>query len=137
MSTDQNKALISKMFDEVMNKRNFSELEGISAPEFVNHGMPSGKPGPEGFKEIIMMFIDAFPDMQISIEQLVGDGDMVATRGSWKGTHRGDFMGLPATGKEATVTYQDMWKIQNGKCLENWVDMDIAGLMRQLGAMPS
>ena len=137
MSTDQNKAIIRKMFEDVMNNRNFSALNELIAPEFVNHGMPVNKPGPDGFKEILTLFLDAFPDMKISIEQLLAEGDMVATRGSWTGTNKGSFMGMPASGKEAKVTYQDMWKIENGKCVENWVDMDIAGLMRQLGAMPS
>ena len=137
MSTDQNKALVRKMFDEVMNKRNFSKIADYIAPEFVNHGMPVSGPGPDAFKEILNMFVESFPDMLINVETVIGEGDLVATRGSWKGTHKGDFMGLPATGKEVVVTYQDMWRIQDDKGVENWVDMDIAGLMRQLGAMAS
>jgi steroid delta-isomerase-like uncharacterized protein len=137
MSADQNKAIVRKIFEEGINKRNLSVVEEYIGPGYVNHGIPSPKPGPEGFKEIIRQFTDSFPDMEITVEEVISDNETVATRGSWTGTNQGSFMNMPATGKHVKVSYMDFWKIENGKCVENWVQMDIAGLMQQLGSMQS
>jgi len=135
MANDQNKKLIERMFNEVMNGRNFNELDQILTPGFINHGIPDVKPGPAGFKEALQQFLDGFPDMKINPENFIVDGDMVATRGYWTGTHKGSFMGIPGSGKQVRVDYIDLWKVQNGKCVENWVQMDMVGLMHQVGAM--
>ena len=135
--SDQNKKLIQQLFGEAMNGRNLAILNNIIAPDFVNHGIPDSKPGPEGFKAIVQGFLDAFPDMGINVEQIVTEGDTVATRGYWTGTNKGSFMGLPATGKKVRVEYADFWKIKNEKCIENWVQMDFAGLMQQLSGIPA
>jgi steroid delta-isomerase-like uncharacterized protein len=137
MSADKNKEIIRKIFEDGMNNRNFSVFEEYVSPQYVNYGIPGHQPGIEGFKEIIKQFTDAFPDMKITQDEIVADGDSVATRGSWTGTNKGSFMGMPATGKQVNVQYMDFWKLKDGKCVENWVQMDIAGLMQQLGAMPS
>lgn len=120
------------MFEEGMNKKKFSLMNGLIAENYINHDMP-GEPGAEGFKKMIQGFFEGFPDMQIRLDNVIGDGDMVATRGEWTGTHSGSFMGIPATGKKVKVKYIDMWRLENGKGVENWVQMDIAGLMQQLG----
>ncbi|HMD00629.1 MAG TPA: ester cyclase, partial [Ferruginibacter sp.] len=65
---------------------------------------------------------------------VAGDGDIVATRGEWTGTHSGDFMNTPATGKKVKVKYMDMWRLEDGKAVENWVQMDMPGLWQQLNA---
>jgi len=135
MNTTQNKALVERLFAEAMNGRNFSILNEILAPEFVNHSMPMPYPGPEGFKVVIEGFTTAFPDMQISLEQIIGEGDLVATAGHWTGTHRGDFMGMPATGRQVNIRFMDIWKIENGKAVGNWVQMDNLAIMQQLGVM--
>ena len=75
--------------------------------------------------------------MKLTIENTVCEGNTVATRGYWTGTNKGSFQGNPATNKTVTVSYCDFWKIENGKCTENWVNMDIAGLMTQLGFLPT
>ena len=137
MSAEQNKEIIRKIFNEGMNNRNFSVADEYVSAEYVNYGIPGHRRGVEGFKEIIKQFLDAFPDMKITQEEIIADGDIVATRGYWEGTNEGSFMGMPATGKQVRVSYMDFWKLQNGKCMENQVQMDIAALMQQLGAMPS
>ena len=133
----ENKAIIRKIFEEGMNNQNLSVIEQYVSPQYVNHGIPGHQPGIDGFKEIVKQFSDAFPDMKITQEEVTGEGDIVAARGSWTGTNKGSFMGMPATGKHVKVQYMDFWKLKDGKCIENWVQMDIAGLMQQLGAMPS
>ena len=136
MSTETNKKLIERVFNEAMNERNFGILDEIVAPGYVNYGIPNSKTGAAGLKAILQQFLDAFPDMKITIEHVIGEGNMVATSGYWTGTNKGSFMGAPASGKEVKVAYIDFWKIENGKCAENWVQMDMIGLMMQTGAMP-
>ena len=136
MTAEQNKKLIERLFTEVMNGKNVELIDEIVAPSFSNHGIPNAKPGPSGFKEVVQQFITGFPDIQITIQQLVADGDTVATRGYWTGTNNGAFMGAPATGKQVRVDYIDWWKVENGKCAENWVQMDMPALMAQLGLQP-
>ena len=137
MPADKNKEIIRKIFEDGMNNRNLSVFEEYVSPQYVNHGIPGHQPGVEGFKEIINQFTEAFPDMKITQDEIIADGDSVATRGSWTGTNKGSFMGMPATGKQVNVQYMDFWKLKDGKCVENWVQMDTAGLMQQLGAQPS
>lgn len=137
MANEENKNLIKQLFSECMNGRNFSMMDKIIAPDFKHHGIPNAKGGPEGFKETLSNFLEGFPDMKINVEHIIADGEMVATRGSWTGTNKGSFMGMPATGKQIRIEFIDVWKIQNGKCIENWVQMDMPGLMQQLGMMPA
>lgn len=137
MATDQNKKVIEKLFTEVMNGKKLNLIDEIIAPSYANHGIPNAKKGPAGFKEIIQQFFDAFPDMKVTRESTVAEGDIVATRGYWTGTNKGSFMGMPSTGKKVRVNYADFWKVQNGKCVENWVTMDMVGMMAQLGVAPA
>ena len=135
MSAEQNKQVVGRLFNEAMNQRRFELLNEIIAPEFVNHGMPGAQQGPEGMRQILQGFLDAFPDMKITVEHIVAEGDMVATRGHWVGTNKGSFMGGPASGNSVRSDYVDFWKMKDGKCIENWVQMDMIGIMMQTGAM--
>ena len=137
MSTDQNKKIVQQLFNDAINARNLSVADEVIAPGFVNHGMQSPTNGPEGFIQVIQQFTNSFPDMKVQLEEVIAEGETVATRGSWKGTHKGNFMGIPATDKQVHVSYIDIWKVRDGKCVENWVQMDMVGLMQQLGAIPS
>ena len=134
--TEHNKALIRRGFEEGISKGNLKVFEDIIAPNYVNHNMPAPAPGVEGFKQVIGMFRTAFPDMQVTVEDEVAERDRVATRGVMRGTHKGEFMGVPATGKQVAVQYIDIWRLENGKAVENWVQMDMLGMMQQLGVIP-
>jgi predicted ester cyclase len=135
MPGQDNKAIIRRGF-EAMNSQDFSVFEQVMAPGYVNHDMPAPVPGPEGFKQVIGAFLAGFPDMRITLEAQLEDGDLVANRGTFTGTHQGEFMGIPATGKQVTVNFMDMWRLEDGKAVENWVRIDTLGLMVQLGAVP-
>lgn len=137
MSTEQNKAMLRRVFDEGLNKNNSRALDELIAPNYVNYGFPGLPPGPEGFKLAIGMFRAGFPDMQIMIEDEFAEGDKVGTRGYFTGTHKGEFQGIPATGKQVKFSYIDLWHVANGKFVENWVQMDLMGLMQQLGVIPA
>lgn len=83
------------------------------------------------------MFKAGFPDLHATVETAIAEGDQVATRGYITGTHKGPFMNIPPTSKSIKVTYTDIWRIENGKAVENWVQMDMLGLMQQLGVIPT
>src|SRR4051812_17428805 len=122
MTTTQNKALVERLFNEVMTGKNLALIDQVIAPKFVNNGIPNAKPGPAGFKEVVQNFLTGFPDMKITVVQSVAEGDCVATCGYWTGTNKGTFMGIPATGKQVRVDYIDFWTLDSaGKCTENWV----------------
>ena len=137
MSTEQNKAVVRRVFEELVNKGNMSAADELLAADYVNHDMPAPAPGAEGFKLIIGMFRTAFPDITVTLDDALAEGDRVVTRGVFTGTHKGEFMGIPATGKKVAVKYLDIWRLENGKCKENWVQMDMLGLMQQLGVVPT
>jgi steroid delta-isomerase-like uncharacterized protein len=137
MSAEANKALIRRGFEEGMNRRNLQVYDEVIAPTYVNHDLPTSAPGADGFRQVVTMFVTAFPDMQITIEDTLAEGDKVATRGVFRGTHHGTFMGIPATGKPIAVKYIDIWRVENGQAVENWVQMDMLGLMQQLGVIPA
>jgi steroid delta-isomerase-like uncharacterized protein len=137
MSTESNKALIRRGFEEGINHRKLDTFADVVAPSYVNHNMPIPTRGPEGFRQVIGAFLEAFPDMRIQVDQVIGEADTVATRGSFRGTHKGAFMGIPATGKPVEVAYIDFWRFEGGKAVENWVQMDMLGMMQQLGVVPA
>ncbi len=134
-----NKTIIKRFFNEVVNQRRINILDEIIHKDFVNHGFPIPAKGPEAMKQIANMMISAFPDLQITLEGVLEDAETnsVTTRGFWKGTHKGNFMDIPPTGKEVKVSYIDIWNTNNGKIHENWVQMDFVSLMQQIGVLPS
>src|SRR5437868_3369062 len=129
----ENKKLVNRLFNEALNERKLEIAEELIHKDYVNFSFPAGAKGPEAFKNIGGMFLSSFPDMKITVEDIMEEGDKLATHGYWEGTHRGDFQGISPTGKKVKVNYMDMWKVKDGKLHENWVQMDIAGLMHQLG----
>jgi len=136
MATDI-KALHRRGFEEGINQKRLDVFDELIADDYVNYTFPAPAPGREGFKQVMGMFISAIPDMHVTIEEQAAEGDTVASRGTFTGTHRGAFMGIPATGKPVSIGYIDFWKFRDGKGRENWVQMDMLGLMRQLGVIPA
>ncbi|MEW5961844.1 MAG: ester cyclase [Chloroflexota bacterium] len=137
MSAEQYKTLVRRLFGEAVNKGDLSVVDELIGPGYVNHNFPAPAPGTEGFKQVITMFRASFPDLYVTLHDVIVEGDKLSTRGSWRGTHQGEFMNIPATGKQVTVSYIDLWRMENGKLVENWVQMDILGLMQQLGVAPA
>ena len=136
MSTQENKALVRRIFEEGINQNQTSVFDELIAPTYVNHDLPVPTPGPGGFKMVIGMFRAAFPDMRVTLEEEIAEDDKVSTRGYFTGTHQGDFQGIAPTGKQFKIKYIDVWRVENGKLVENWVQMDQLGLMQQLGVIP-
>jgi predicted ester cyclase len=137
MSTEESKARLRRVFEEGINQKNLDIFDELLAPNYVNYNMPAPAPGPTGFKQIIGMFHTSFPDMHVTIEDEFGEGDKVGTRGYLTGTHKGEFMGIPPTNKPVKVAFIDLWRVENGQFVENWVQMDMLGMMQQLGVVPA
>lgn len=137
MPSDQNKAMLRRVFEEGMNAQRLDVFDEIIAPGFVSHNFPGTSTGPEGFKQIVTMFVSAFPDLDITIEEVVAEGDMVASRGTARGTHQGEFNGIPATGNSVTMGFIDLWRVSEGKFIENWAQLDMLSMMQQLGVVPA
>jgi len=137
MSTETNKAIVRRVFNELVNNGNLGAAAEFIGPNYVNHNIPVPATGLEAFKMAVMMFRTAFPDIAVVLEDVVAEGDKVVTRGYFTGTHQGDFNGIPATGRSIKAAYIDVWRIENGKAAENWVQLDMMGILQQLGAIPT
>jgi steroid delta-isomerase-like uncharacterized protein len=136
MSTEENKALVRRYVED-WNKRNLAALE-IFAPDYVFHGAfpPGFSPDLAGGKQLRMALWTAFPDMHATVENLIAEGDKVASRWTLRGTHQGDLMGIPPTGKQVSLTMTSIDRFEAGKCVESWGDADALGFLQQLGAIP-
>ena len=138
LSSEQNKALIRRFYDEVFNNKNLAALGDFLDPHIIEHSLPPGLPaGIEGSRHFIGMYLAAFPDLQLTSEDIIAEGDRVVSRFTMHGTHRGEFMGLPHTGKQVTVTGIQILHVVSGKIAENWLNMDALGMLQQLGVAPA
>jgi len=139
MSTEQNKALVRQMVEEVFNRGNMSRADEFLAPDFVEREeLPPGIPRDrEGVKQLTIMLRSAFPDFKAAIDDIVAEGDKVVISQTWSGTHKGEFMGIPPTGKSVSFGVIDIIRIAGGKFVEHWGQMDSMGMMQQLGAIPA
>ena len=137
MSTEDNKALVRRFVDEVQSAGNTGLIDEICSPEFVNHSTPPGTPADrEGIKIVTAIFRRSFPDSYFTVEDMVAEGDKVATRKTFHGTHEGDFMGIPPSGRTVTMGLIDIVRISEGRVVEHWSMGDSLGMMRQLGVVP-
>jgi steroid delta-isomerase-like uncharacterized protein len=137
MSTEENKALYRRWFEEVVSGGNLELADHLLAPGYVLH-FP-GFPGPvdsEGHKQLVMMFRNAFPDWHESVDDVIAEGDRVVIRVTGRGTHQGEFQGVPATGEQVLATGIGIGRIDGGQIAESWAAYDALGLMQQLGAVP-
>ena len=137
MSREQNKALLSRMIEEVFNRGKINLVDDFLAPDFVEQEeLPPGiPPGPEGVKQLSSLFRSAFPDLKVKIDDTIADGDKVVVRCTWSGTHKGEFMGIPPTGKSVSFGVIDIVRFAGGKIVEHWGQMDAMRMMQQLGAV--
>jgi predicted ester cyclase len=137
MNTEQNKQLIRRILVEGMGRNRPDVIDETVAPDYVNYDFPQPEPGREGFKRTVAMFNAAFSDGYVVVEDEIAEGNKVVTRGYLSGTHTGPFLGVAPTGKRIKLPYIDIWTIQDGKGHENWVQLDLLGLMQQLGVVPA
>ena len=136
MSAEDNKAVVRRWIEAYNNRDTQAEADA-RAPGYVTHA--PGLPGPmdsEAWTQFIASFAEAFPDLWLTVEDILSEGDMVAARVAFRGTHRGEFQGIPPTGKEVAFSSIEIDRMVDGKVQEHWFELDQLGLMRQLGVLP-
>jgi steroid delta-isomerase-like uncharacterized protein len=136
-SEDEKKIVYRRFVEEVINGGNVDLVPELFSEQYVDHSAPPRSPGGlEGVKMIPMIFRGAFPDLHFEIEEMVAEGDIVATRVTGSGTNDGPFMGMPPTGRHATWASMGFFRVADGKIAEHWGVPDLLGLLTQLGAIP-
>lgn len=130
---EKNKLVYQRFIQEIFNEGKIDRMTDLVAPDYLLREGPPGTPsGHEAIKQIVTIFRSAFPDLKITIEHLIGEGDTLAARSVTQGTHLGSFFGVKATGKSIRMPGLTMVRIVNGKLQESWVRNDMQGLIHQL-----
>ena len=138
MSAETNKIANRRFYEEVINQKKLAVVDEVAGPNYISHGFPAGlPPGREGLKLFVGAFQAAFPDGHLTIDQMIAEGDTVATRLTFHGTHTREFQGIAPTGKKVTMPALDMARYEGGKLVEHWGGPDQMSLLQQLGAIPS
>ena len=133
MSTEINKALASRLPLEAYNQCNVTVFDEVVVENIADHFPPPGFPaGREGYKMFVPALRAAFPDLQATLDLEIADGEKVVHRLTLRGTHKGDFMGIPATGKQVAWTETHILRFENAKVVEHWGNADQSGLLMQL-----
>jgi predicted ester cyclase len=138
VSTEQNKAVVRRFLDEVFNNKNLAAIEDVIAPDYLFHVGRNTIRGRGGLRQGCAGILAAFPDMQVSMDLMMTEGDLVAGRYTFRGTHLGEFVlpghRFPPTGTRASMTATTISRIVAGRIAEDWEDQDLFGLLLQLGA---
>ena len=136
MSVEANKATVRRIADEIFSRRKLDVIDDIFAPHYVGHTQ-HGKVvhGAAGLKQFVAQYLAAFSHTQSVVEDQVAEGDRVVVRLTFTGTHTGPWMGIPPTGKPVTVKGMALYRLQDGKIVEQWTIGDTLGLLQQLGAV--
>jgi steroid delta-isomerase-like uncharacterized protein len=136
MLIEENKA-IARRAVEAINAGDFALLESLVTPDGVDHAVPPGMPPTrDSALQFLRMFRAAFPDLTYTLEDVIAEGDRVVQRTTARGTMRGDFLSMPATGKSATWAEVHIVRFKDGKIVEHWASVDQLGMLQQLGLSP-
>ena len=137
---EENKAVVRRFVEEIQNKHNLDAVDELFSAGLTHYshapGMSPIPPGPASFRAYFEGLLAAFPDTRFTIHDQIAEGNMVATRKTWEATHLGEFLGIPATGRHINVQAMDIWSVVDGKLTDHWGQIDLMGLMQQLGAVP-
>lgn len=132
--TEDNKSIMRRAYDEILNEGNLDVADEIIAEDMTEHEQfPGLEPGREGFKGFVTMFREAFPDLQVTVEDMIAEDDKVAARVTMRGTHQGKFLGIPPSGNRIEVPVVDIVRFADGMGVEHWGVTDNMAMMVQLG----
>ncbi len=135
--SQENKA-VRRRYHDAWNSGDTDALDSIMTSDVVNHSPLPGQPeGIAGFKQALLWMRSGVPDLEITIDSSVSDGDLVSTRWTGAGTHTGMLMGIPATGKQVTVSGIDICRVSGGRIVEYWQELDTLSMLQQLGVIPA
>lgn len=133
-----NKAFVRSAVEEIWRTGDVALIDEHMAPDYVLHKPPTGfAPNREGLKGIVRAMHSAFPDLRMTVEDVLAEGDKVAQRRLYQGTHKGELFGIPATGKAVSVSQIIVSRVANGKFVEEWAETDFLGMLQQLGVVPA
>ena len=136
--SEENKTILRRWIEEVWHEGNVDAVDEFVTDTYVRHDPNAPEiRGPEAEKQLLAMYLSAFPDLRFTIEDMVAEGDKVVVRYSIRGTHKGELLGIPPTDKQVTLTATETYRLVEGKIDEQWVNMDTLGMMQQLGAIPA
>ena len=131
--SEQNKSTVRRFFEEVWNNNNLDLADELLAQNYVDHNAPPGSSGGiDGYKQSVAMFRSAFPDIHFSLDDIRGEGDLVAIRLTGQGTHKGPFIGIPPTNKQVSFGGMTFIRLEGGRIIERWGISDMPGLIQQL-----
>jgi len=139
MGSGENKAIVQRFFAEVINKRNAAVIDELFASNYTHHDAAAPtelQQSRDGYKQLILGFLAAFPDLTMKVENWIVEGDKVVALWSWRATHTGPLGPIPPTGKKVLGMGIDIRRITNGKIVEGWVGYDTMSMMQQLGLVP-
>lgn len=134
MSTNHNKAIVRRWVEEYWNQGNVALLEETHAADFVLHNPDGPVHRHEGFRQFAAMLRTAFADIHVTLDDAIAEGDKVAWRYTFRGTHSGALLGIPPTGRVVTITGSVLSRFADGKWAEDWHHQDTLGMLHQLGA---
>jgi len=138
MSAEENKALVRRFVEELWHAKNYRIVDELCVPEFVAHDLPAGiAANREGFKKVAAVMHNAFPDIRFTTEDVIAEKDKVVIRWDSTGTHKGEFMGIPATNKRVSRNGVTIYRTVGGKIVEWWNKSDLLAMLMQLGAIPT
>lgn len=135
MSPEENKAIVRRYLETAWNKKDPTIVDELVSPDFVQHAA-NVPPGRDGIKRFFEGLYSGFPDASFTLDNIMAEGNQVATRFTVRGTHQGLFLGIPATGKPMTLTGMALLELRDGKIVANWNELDMLGALRQLGVLP-
>ncbi|MGB9941191.1 ester cyclase [Methanosarcina sp.] len=134
MLIEENKSVLRRFWEEVFNGKKLATIDELFAPDWVYHGAGGQEiHGPEELKQFLSIYFDAFPDFRADVEDLIAEGDRVASRATCYGTHQGELMGIAPTGRQVTVPVICISRLADNKIVEDFELVDIFGMLQQLG----
>ncbi len=132
---EKNKDFLKDFTEDYWNKQNIAAFDNYFTADFIYHSA-EGDMNAEQYKGLCQAYFTAFPDLHITTDDLIAEGDKVTKVWTAHSTHKGDFMGIPATGKSIVIKGIEVFRIADGKIAELWASMDNLGMMQQLGVIP-
>jgi predicted ester cyclase len=137
MSEEKNKACVRRIVDEVNNRGMLESVEEIISPDYIGHGGSKEVRGPEGYRQAAEAYRVTFPDLHMTIDDMVAEGDNVAWRFTWVATFSGPLANIAPTGRKVVQSGIALWRFENGKAVDAWGYSDSMNMYRQMGINPS
>ena len=130
------KQLVHRIFDEVINRRQVDRIDELFSEDYVDHGPSGDMSGREALRQMMTAYLDSFSDLHCEVSNVITEGDLVAWVVTTTGTHTGDALGFPATGRRISTVSANMGRMRDGKAVEHWAEQGMLAMLQQLGVVP-